>query len=876
MARKKVEEEVHYDEFVQESNIEDVMSDGFGRYSKYVLQERAVPDVRDGLKPVQRRILYTMILEGNVSSKPTRKCARTVGQVIGRFHPHGDTSVYEAMVRLSQDWKMRYPLIDFQGNNGSIDGDGPAAYRYTEARLSEIADLMVQDLNKNTVDMQLNFDDQEFEPVVLPSRFPNMLVNGTQGIAIGASTDIPPHNLCEVIDAINYRIQHKRAEVSDLMEFIKGPDFPTGGIIKNAKDLLNIYETGNGAFKLWCRTEVHTEDKNVNQIIITEIPWGKDKSELVNNIDKCRFANSLNAISEVRDETDREGLRIAIDIKKDSDPQNILNFLLSKNVLCSTIKFNTLVIDHNRPRVASLLEMIDCYIEHQVDVITRKSEFDLNKAKTRIHIVNGLIKACSIIDEVVACIKKSKDKADAKVNLVNQFNFSEAQAEAILMLQLYRLTNLDITTLKNEQKSLEETIEYLESLLASPEKINNLIRSELKKVKEKYGDERKTTITDEETSYEVDKKALIAKETVMVSFTKDGYIKKSQLKSFKSSTNLIPDIKLGDIVKGILEAETTDSLLLFTNMGNFISIPVYKLMDTKWKDEGQHLNDITTVAPKERIVSGINVKVFTEGLYVTMVSKSGQIKRTSLTEFETNNTKPSRCFRLSDSDRLVGVSVTSGDSRVVILSENGSAAYFNENEVAPVGIKAGGIKGIKLDKDCKGVTGLVSLEPEEKTKLIAITDHKGLRIVDANSLDNLKMTRLGPKQSIFKTFKSDPQKAVYFGKIAKKFEEESVYVSFENQEVVKYELKDVKSSPMDAYLKSNMDVNNKFDVDGVFTLDIQVIDEKVKPLVSTEYKLPEPKPKPIVHPKPKVDENKVAEEALSDEPISLFDFIDDD
>ncbi len=867
----KKEEEV-FVETIFESNIEDVMSEGFGRYSKYVLQERAVPDVRDGLKPVQRRILYTMILEGNVSSKQTRKCARTVGQVIGRFHPHGDTSVYDAMVRLSQDWKMRYPLIDFQGNNGSIDGDGPAAYRYTEARLSELSDLMVQDLNKKTVDMQLNFDDQEFEPVVLPSRFPNMLVNGTQGIAIGASTDIPPHNLCEVIDAINYRIQHKRCEVSDLMEFIQGPDFPTGGIIKNKKDLLNIYETGNGSFKLWCKTEVLTSDKNINQIIIHEIPWGKDKSELIQNIDKCRFTNKLDAILETRDETDKDGLRIALDIKKESDPNNILNFLLSKGVLCSTIKFNALVIDHNHPRVTNLLEMIDCYIEHQVEVITRRSQFDLDKAKSRLHIVDGLIKACSIIDEVVACIKASKDKADAKINLVNEFTFTEIQAEAILNLQLYRLTNLDITSLKNEQSELNDTIEYLEGLLSNPNKINNLIRNDLNKIKDKYGDSRRTTIVDEQITYEIDKKALISKETVMVSFTKDGYIKRSQLKSYRSSQDQVPNIKLGDCLKGVVEAETTDTLLLFTNFGNFIAVPVYKLVDKKWKDEGQHMNDITTLSPSEKIIGGICVKEFKDNIYVTMLSKLGQIKRTLLTEFDAIKTnKPSRCFRLSDGDELVTAEVTTGNSNILIISDNGSCAFYNENEVNIVGIKAGGIKAIKLDKDCSGVCGFVSFLPDERTKLIAITNHHGLRIVDSMNLD--LGIRLGPKQAIFKTFKSDPQKCVYFKKIDKKFEDLSVYVAFENQDVLKYDLKDVKSMPLDSYLKSNMNVTQSFDITDVYSFEVQTIDSSIKALETKEYKKQEPK---SVNIKKEEIKKTFKEDNNKEDKITLFDFVDDD
>lgn len=880
MAKKKTEldtSSLRQEEFIQVSNIEDVMSEGFGRYSKYVLQERAVPDVRDGLKPVQRRILYTMILEGNVSSKPTRKCARTVGAVIGRFHPHGDTSVYEAMVRMSQDWKMRYPLIDFQGNNGSIDGDGPAAYRYTEARLSELSDLMVQDLNKNTVDMQLNFDDLEFEPTVLPARFPNLLVNGTQGIAIGSSTDIPPHNLREVIDAINYRISHKKCSTKELMEFIKGPDFPTGGIIKDTSILLPMYESGNGSFKLWCKTEVNTSLKDINQIIITEIPWGKDKSELVNNIDKCRFANKLDAIIEVRDETDRDGLRIAIDIKKDSDPNNILNFLLSKGVLCSTIKFNCLVIDHDRPVVAPLTEMIDCYIEHQVDVLTRRSKFDLEKAENRLHIVEGLIKACSIIDEVVSLIKKSKDKADAKVNLVKQFSFSEVQAEAILNLQLYRLSNLDIMTLVNEKDELTKTIEYLKGLLESPAKMNNLIKSDLNKVKEKFGDDRRTLIEDQDTSFDIDKKALISKDECMISFTRDGYIKRSNLKSFKSS-EFLPNIKLGDCIKGIVKAYTTDSLLLFTNFGNYICLPVYKLDDMKWKEEGSHINDISTLSPKEKIIKGIIVREFIKGVSITLISKLGQIKRSPLYQFETSKfNKPSKCFKLLNDDEVMDVKTCFGQTGLGVVLDNGSFNYFDESEVKKVGVKAGGIKGIKMDKDSKYLSQLISLEPHEKVYLHVITKQSGVRLIDSSHLE--KTSRLSAKENLIKSFKSDPQNIIYINKVGKKTEDSVEYVLYENQEVKKIEFKDIKLTPLDSYLKSdNLELGSAFNIVDYFNIDVEIIsaDSKLyEPLVEEDETslIDESDLRKIEIPTAPI----VSEESNDEkDKISLFDFVDDD
>ena len=858
MAKKNVQIEEAIEQTIIDTPLDEVMSQGFGRYSKYVLQERAVPDVRDGLKPVQRRIIYTMTLEGNVSSKPTRKCARTVGTVIGRFHPHGDASVYEAMVRLSQDWKMRYPLIDFQGNNGSIDGDGPAAYRYTEARLSELSDLLVQDLNKDVVDMELNFDDQEFEPTVLPSRFPNLLVNGSSGIAVGASTDIPPHNLNEVIDAINYRIGHKNAKVEDLLEFIKGPDFPTGGIIKDGSSLKELYEKGSGSFKLYSKTHIE-EGKNINQIIIDEIPYGKDKSEFVNNIDRVRFANKLDAILEVRDETGMDGLKIVIDIKKESDPENILNFLFSKNALSNTIKYNMLVIDHYHPKVCSLLEVIDCYIEHQIEVITRRSNYDLKKAKARLHIVDGLIRAVSIMDQVVALIRSSKDKANAKERLVSELNFTEVQAEAILMLQLYRLTNLDVTTLVNEKKSLEDQVEYLESLLSSPTKMNNLIKSDLNKIKEKYGDERRTTIEENgETSFNVDKRALISKDEVMIAFTKDGYFKRTQLKSFNSSNSELPGIKQGDTFRGISRAFTTDFLIVFTNFGNFLNIPVYYLADNKWKEEGQHINQIGQLSPNEKIICGVLVSEFREDVNLVYVTKLGQIKRSNLKELEVNKfARPIKCFRLLDSDELVDVKPVNGNTNLLIVSSNGASSYFNENDVSLVGIKAGGVKAMSSTKEKVNIVSLLTFNPDERARIVTLTDCKGLRIIDSSHL--VKTSRLGPKQQIFKSFKAYPQEALFVEKSSKNNEITKIYGLLENNNLSIISLEDVKPQPIESFLKTNLEIDSPFNFIDTYHFDVSRIDESFKTVVVE-------KPIQIV----KKDEEEDYEQ------LSLFDFVDDE
>lgn len=854
MAKKIDKNETDINQEIITTPIDEIMSQSFGRYSKYVLQERAVPDVRDGLKPVQRRIIYTMTLEGNFSNKPTRKCARTVGAVIGRFHPHGDTSVYEAMVRLSQDWKMRYPLIDFQGNNGSIDGDGAAAYRYTEARLSELSELLVQDLNKDVVDMELNFDDQEWEPVVLPARFPNLLVNGSSGIAVGASTDIPPHNLNEVIDAINYRISHSKCSNEDLLEFIKGPDFPTGGVIKDGESLSEIYKKGTGSFKLYSKAHVE-EDKNINQIVIDEIPYGKDKSEFVNNIDRVRFANKLDAIIEVRDETGMEGLKIVIDLKKDSDPENILNFLYSKGCLSTTIKFNMLVIDNYHPKVCSLLEVIDCYINHQMDVLTRRSNYDLNKANSRLHIVTALIRAVSIMDEVVSLIRSSKDKSHAKSRLVNELDFTEIQAEAILMLQLYRLTNLDVTTLINEKNELEKQIDSLMTLLSSPVKMNNLIKSDLNKIKEKFADERRTQIDNEgEVSFVVDKRALISKEEVMIAFTRDGYFKRTQMKSYNSSNSELPGIKQGDVFKGICKALTTDYLLVFTNFGNFLNIPIFYLVDNKWKDEGQHINQIGQLNPNEKIIGGILVSNFRGDVNLALISKTGQIKRTSLSEFNVSKySRPIKCFRLTE-DELVTVKVLDGNTNLLIINSNGNSSYFNENEISVVGIKAGGVKAITSSKERIDIVNVITYKNDERSKIAILTKEKGIRLIDSSHL--IKTNRLGPKQQLFKSFKASPQTAIY---VEKSSNIDKIYGILENGNLSIIQLDDLKTQPVESFLKPNLDIDSPFNIVDTYHFEVEKIDDTLK-VKKIE--------KPIeVIKKDEIDDY---------EQLSLFDFVDDD
>ncbi len=857
MAKKKeVIEEIESHEIIIQDPIESVLSNGFGRYSKYVLQERAVPDVRDGLKPVQRRIIYAMFVEGNVSNKPTRKCARTVGNVIGKYHPHGDTSVYEAMVRLSQDWKMRVPLIDFQGNNGSIDGDGAAAYRYTEARLAEITDQMVLDLNKDTVDMELNFDDQEYEPTVLPSRFPNVLVNGASGVAIGASTDIPPHNLGEVIDATIYRINHKRCTSKDLMQFVKAPDFPTGGIIINPEDLENIYQTGKGVVRVLCKTHIE-EDKSCNHIVITEIPYGVDKSSLVQNIAKCRVNNNIDAILDIRDETDKDGLRICIDVKKEADAEATKKFIISKGVLTSTIKFNMLVINHYRPSVLSLLQVIDCYIEHQIDVITRRSNFDLKKYRDRLHIVEGLIKALSILDKIIALIRSSTDKGNARSRLMNEFDFTERQAEALLNMQLYRLSNTDVTTLVNEGESLKASIKDLNELLSSEDKMNRLICKDLKTIKDKYADPRRTDLQQGELDLKVDMKDLVTKDETMICFTRDGYLKRTSMRSYNSVSDSMPGLKDGDVIRGIAKCYTTDNLLLFTTLGNFLSIPVYKLFDNKWKEEGKHINEIGSVSNAEKIIGGILVSEFKEGANVILISKNGQIKRTAINEFETPRiAKTSKCFNLSNNDELVGVGLTLGNSDILVTNSLGQASLFNEQDINLVSLKAGGIKSMTgLNEDIY-ISSLLTFSDKENCKLGIITAQQGARLVDYTNIT--KTSRMGPKTALYKSFKSEPQICLNIFKFARKQEKMWVNVILSNRirDIVK--LEQTKTFPLEAYLKRNLELASNDPIVDTCIETVPVLNEDSKIFIVKKIEKEE---------KPSSDEY---------EQLSLFSYIDDD
>ncbi|VHG48736.1 topoisomerase IV subunit [Streptococcus pyogenes] len=678
------------------------MGERFGRYSKYIIQERALPDIRDGLKPVQRRILYSMNKDGNTFEKGYRKSAKSVGNIMGNFHPHGDSSIYDAMVRMSQDWKNREILVEMHGNNGSMDGDPPAAMRYTEARLSEIAGYLLQDIEKNTVSFAWNFDDTEKEPTVLPAAFPNLLVNGSSGISAGYATDIPPHNLSEVIDAVVYMIDHPKASLEKLMEFLPGPDFPTGGIIQGADEIKKAYETGKGRVVVRSRTEIEELKGGKQQIIVTEIPYEVNKAVLVKKIDDVRVNNKVPGIVEVRDESDRTGLRIAIELKKDADSQTILNYLLKYTDLQVNYNFNMVAIDHFTPRQVGLQKILSSYISHRKDIIIERSKFDKAKAEKRLHIVEGLIRVLSILDEIIALIRSSDNKADAKENLKVSYDFSEEQAEAIVTLQLYRLTNTDIVTLQNEENDLRDLITTLSAIIGDEATMYNVMKRELREVKKKFANPRLSELQAESQIIEIDTASLIAEEETFVSVTRGGYLKRTSPRSFNASSLEEVGKRDDDELIFVKQAKTTEHLLLFTTLGNVIYRPIHELTDLRWKDIGEHLSQtISNFATEEEILYADIVTSFDQGLYVA-VTQNGFIKRfdrKELSPWRTYKSKSTKYVKLKDDkDRVVTLSPVIMED-LLLVTKNGYALRFSSQEVPIQGLKSAGVKGINLKND---------------------------------------------------------------------------------------------------------------------------------------------------------------------------------
>ncbi|RDW19584.1 DNA gyrase subunit A [Oceanobacillus arenosus] len=691
--------------------LEEAIGDRFGRYSKYIIQDRALPDVRDGLKPVQRRILYAMHVEKNTHDRIFRKSAKTVGNVIGNYHPHGDSSVYEAMVRLSQDWKLRNELIEMHGNNGSMDGDPAAAMRYTEARLSAISSELLRDIDKETVDFIPNFDETTLEPVVLPAKFPNLLVNGSTGISAGYATDIPPHNLAEVIDAVIMKVDNPEATIEDLMKVIKGPDFPTGGIIQGVEGIKKAYETGRGKIIVRGKARIEEIRGNREQIVIEEIPFEVNKANMVKKMDELRLDRKVEGIAEVRDESDRTGLRVVVELKKEVNSEGILNYLYKNTDLQVNYHFNMVAIQDRTPKLLSLSQILDAYIEHQKEVVTRQTTFDLKKAKDRAHIVEGLIKAISILDELIVTIRSSKDKQDAKKRIVAAYDFSEAQAEAIVMLQLYRLTNTDITQLQKEAEELFKQIEDLEAILGSEKVLLQSIKKDLRLIKRTFQNPRRTAIEDKIEELKINIEVMIASEDVLVSISKDGYLKRTSLRSYTASNGEDLAIKDQDHLVSLMEVNTTDKLLLFTNKGKYIIIPVHELPDIRWKDIGQHLSNVVAFDKDEHIIQCIPIRKFEENKYLLFFTKNGMVKRSELMLYNAQRQSKSLiALNLKQDDEVVSVHVTGGKSDVFITSNKGFGLWYAEEEINVVGQRAAGVKAIQLKEDEYVVNGQIFYE----------------------------------------------------------------------------------------------------------------------------------------------------------------------
>lgn len=802
--RKKQKQE--FQEKILVYSLEDLVGDRFGKYAKYVIQERALPDVRDGLKPVQRRILYSMYVDGNTSNKPYRKSAKTVGAVMANFHPHGDSSIYDAMVRMSQSWKMLHPFIDMQGNNGSIDNDPAAAMRYTEARLSSLSNELIRDIEKNTVDMSLNFDDTTYEPTVFPSNFPSVLVNGSKGIAAGYSTEIPPHNLKEVTDAVILRIENPYITVDEIMKVLKGPDFPTGGIVQGKDGIKDAFETGRGKVIIKSKVDI-VEEKTFKSLVITEIPYEVVKSDIVIAIDEIRKNKKIDGIIEVRDESDRDGLRIVVDLKKEADSDLIINYLMKNAKLRVNYNYNMVVIKDKRPCLLGVLDILDAFIAHRVEVIERRSRFELNKAENRLHIIEGLIIAINALDEVIKIIRASKDKADSKNNLIKRFKISEKQAEAIVSLQLYRLSSTDINDLKHEQDDLNKFVVYLTKLLNTPSKIRKVVADELKEVSEKYSHPRKSAIEEEVDTISIDKVDLVVKENVMIAITMSGYIKRSSLKSYQASNESEPGYKKGDMVVAIGEAFSLDTLLIFTNLGNYIYLPVYELKETKWKDEGIHISNLVSdINSDEKIVAGLLIKDFELDMNIVLATKNGYIKRTILKDFIlTRYNKPVKCMNLKDdSDELIGARLSNGLNNVVLTSQNGYVHIYPESEVTISGLKAMGVTTNKYASTEGEIISLHIITPDSKLSLFTVTKNGGTKAINLSNIKVKKRTNQG--MSAMRFFKSDPQElisALVFDK-----NDKQINLLCSDGEIKHFTGDDLKNQPLDKMVRSNPNFKN--------------------------------------------------------------------
>lgn len=735
-------------------SLDDIMSLRFGAYSKYIIQERALPDARDGLKPVQRRILYSMYMDGNTSIKPHRKSAKAVGQVMGIFHPHGDSSIYEAMVRLSQDWKNNLTLIDMHGNNGSIDDDPPAAYRYTEVRLDKNAEKLLNDIDKDTVTMTNNYDDSTLEPTVLPASYPLLLVNGSTGIASGYATNMAPHNLNEIVDATIYRLNNPECSVEDLMVFVKGPDFPTGGIVQGLDNIKEVFKTGRGKVVLRSKCEV-LKGKTNDSIVVTEIPYEVIKCNLVKKINDIAINKDIEGISEVRDESGRDGLKIVIELKKDANSEMILNYLYKNTDLQINYSYNNIAIVNHRPTLLSLPDALDAFIDFRKQVVLNRSVYLRDKKKARLHVIDGLIKAVSILDSVIETIRRSNDKQDSKINLMNNFLFTEEQAEAIVNLKLYRLSNTDIVALKEECSTLIREISELESIISSKEILKSVLTKELKQVNLDNITPRKTKIENEVSDLVIDKLAMVPNESCYISLTRDGYVKRFSKRTFDANLNSLPFTKESDVLLGISACETLDTLLVFTNKGNYLYIPVYKLQECKYKDIGKHVSTYVKLEGNEKVVGALIVKSFETYAFVVLATKNGMIKKTSIPKFDISRfSKAIPAIKLKENDELVSVNIAYENDNVVVVSKSGNYNRYSLEMLSDIAPRAMGVGGINVKNDELAGVAIEHSGPNE----LLLCSNKGYKRIHFADLDFTSRNAKGNR--LFKQTKTNPSSII--------------------------------------------------------------------------------------------------------------------
>ena len=842
---------------IQEYALEEIMGLRFGAYAKEIIQDRAIPDVRDGLKPVQRRILYDMYINHNDSAHPFTKCAKTVGDVLGKYHPHGDSSVYDAMVRMSQWWKQSMPLIDIHGNNGSIDGDGPAAYRYTEARLSKVANELLKDLDKGTVEWAPNFDDTLLEPTVLPAKFPALLVNGTNGISAGYATNIPPHNLGEIIDATIKRIDSPNCRLETILDIVKGPDFPTGGICMGKNGIIDAFSTGRGRVIVRSKYEI-VKTKGKEQIIITEIPFEVNKAMMVAKIDAIRIDKKIDGIAEVRDETDRTGIRIAIDLKANANSDLIINYLLKNTDLQVSYNYNMVAIVNKRPMTLGILPLLDAYIAHQKEVITRRSKFDLEAYQKRLNIVDGFLKMMDILDEVIKTIRASKNKTDAKENLMKEFSFNALQAEAIVVLQLYRLTNTDVLALEEEHDNLVKYIKALELILSNEEKLKEVMKYELKKIKKDYPTPRRTEIVDEIADIKLDTTDLITKENVMVALSNEGYIKRVSMKSYTSSNGDETTLKPGDYLKYLFEVSTLDNLVIFTNLGQYLYVPVHTIFEGKWKELGKHINNLVTgLTESEYIVGAFILKNPEEK--ITFVTKNGLVKQSILKDFVVSRySKAMLAFKLKDNDEVIAVN--SSKSKTILVSEAGYYVNIDTEEIPVVGARASGVKGMNLKDDIL-VAGL-SLDSNEYLSIF--TNNKTAKRVRLSELETHNRAKKG--STLIKKVKSFDYKII---KVLLTDGKDELYLKSDN-EITK--IKNTDISILD--LKSTGGAVSKYKIDDVFANTIFDSSLKNNKNGKEEFVSEENDDK-VVAETQELEKEEKREEIPKEEQVSLNDFFDE-